>query len=139
MFAPSKSRTDVRPGRPRGFAAIAVVCVILLALLAVVQVAHTHQGVTDADHCSLCIVMHTAAPVLTAAALISLVRLAMTGSGSRIAHGYLHLARAAFHTPTSHGRLGHPSHSSLPHGPQAGATTQHLKKKLAERCPGLHR
>jgi hypothetical protein len=51
---------------------------VLLALLTVVQVAHTHQGLSDADHCPLCIVMHTAAPILTAAALIALVQLATT-------------------------------------------------------------
>lgn len=57
---------------------VAVVCVVLLALLAVAQVTHTHQGVTDADHCPLCIVMHTAAPVLTAAASIALIQVAVT-------------------------------------------------------------
>jgi len=58
-------------------ALVALVCVILLALMAVAQVAHTHQGVTDADHCPICIVMHTAAPVLATAALIALVQVAM--------------------------------------------------------------
>lgn len=52
-------------------------CVVLLALLAVAQVVHTHQGVTDADHCPICIVMHTAAPVVATAALIAMVRVAM--------------------------------------------------------------
>jgi AhpD family alkylhydroperoxidase len=56
--------------------AVAVVCVVLLAILAVVQVAHTHQGVSDADHCPLCIVMHTAAPVVAAALLVALVQVA---------------------------------------------------------------
>lgn len=78
MFHPSPMRS--RPGRfgPRAFVVVAVACMVLLAVLAVVQVAHTHQGVTDADHCPLCIVMHTAAPVLSAAALIALVQVAMT-------------------------------------------------------------
>jgi len=57
---------------------VAVVCVVLVALLAVAQVAHTHQGATDADHCPICIVMHTAAPVSAAAALIALVQVAVT-------------------------------------------------------------
>jgi hypothetical protein len=52
--------------------------VVLLALLAVAQVVHTHQDLTDADHCPLCIVMHSAAPVVAAAALIALVHLATT-------------------------------------------------------------
>ncbi|HET6207136.1 MAG TPA: hypothetical protein VFD98_10015 [Terracidiphilus sp.] len=51
-----------------------VVCVVLLALLAVVQVAHFHSLATDADHCPLCIVMHTVAPVSVAAAAILLVQ-----------------------------------------------------------------
>lgn len=37
---------------------------------------HTHQDLTDADHCPLCIVMHSAAPVAAAAALILLVQIA---------------------------------------------------------------
>jgi len=50
-----------------------VVCLILLALLAVVQVAHVHPVDTDADHCPLCIAMHTAAPVAVTAAVVVLV------------------------------------------------------------------
>lgn len=78
MSALVQSRTSGRSLRPRAFTVVAAVCVILLALLAVAQVAHTHQGVTDADHCPLCIVMHSAAPVLATAALIALVQVAMT-------------------------------------------------------------
>jgi AhpD family alkylhydroperoxidase len=62
----------------RAVAVVATVCLVLLALLAVAQVAHTHQGVSDADHCPLCIVMHTAAPVVAAAALVALVQIATT-------------------------------------------------------------
>jgi hypothetical protein len=62
--------------RRRAAAVVATVCLLLLALLAVAQVAHTHQGVTDADHCPLCIVMHTAAPVVAATALVALVQVA---------------------------------------------------------------
>lgn len=54
---------------------IAGLCVVLLALLAVAQAAHIHPNPTDADHCQLCIVMHTVAPVATAAAAIVLVTL----------------------------------------------------------------
>lgn len=78
MLTLSQSRrTEGRSG-PRAFAMVAVVCMVLLALVAVVQVAHTHQGVSDADHCPLCIVMHAAVPVVVAAALIALVQLATT-------------------------------------------------------------
>ncbi len=50
-------------------------CLVLLALLAVAQVAHTHSIDTDADHCPLCIGMHSAVPVIVAAALIVLVEI----------------------------------------------------------------
>ena len=51
-----------------------VVCLALLSLLAVVQVAHMHPIESDADHCQLCIVMHTAAPVAIVAAAVILVK-----------------------------------------------------------------
>jgi hypothetical protein len=51
------------------------VCLVLLALLAVVQVAHVHPLESDADHCPLCIVMHSAAPVAVAAAVVVLVKI----------------------------------------------------------------
>ena len=51
-----------------------LVCLVLLALLAVAQVAHVHQVDTDADHCPLCIVMHSAAPVAATAAIVVLVQ-----------------------------------------------------------------
>ena len=50
-----------------------VVCLVLLMLLAVVQVVHVHPVDTDADHCPLCIAMHSAAPVAVAAAVVVLV------------------------------------------------------------------
>lgn len=65
-----------RSDRPRIFVVVAVVCLVLLALLSVAQVAHSHQGVSDADHCPLCIVMHTAAPVAATAVLVALVQVA---------------------------------------------------------------
>lgn len=55
--------------------AVAVLCLVLLAMLAVAQVAHLHPNQTDADHCQLCIVMHTVAPAAVAAAVIVLVHL----------------------------------------------------------------
>ena len=61
--------------RLNAFGLSAAVCVLLLALFAIVQVAHVHPLDTDsdADHCPLCIVMHTAAPVAVAAAVVVLV------------------------------------------------------------------
>jgi len=55
---------------------VTVVCLVLLALLTVVQVAHFHPVESDADHCPLCIVMHSAAPVAVAATAVVLVRIA---------------------------------------------------------------
>jgi hypothetical protein len=52
----------------------AAVCLVL----ALVQVAHVHSVESDADHCPLCILMHTAAPVAVAAAVIVMVRLETT-------------------------------------------------------------
>lgn len=67
-------RSDSR-SKPRAFGAAAVVCLVLLALLAVVQVAHFHPTDSDADHCPLCIVMHSAVPVAIAAAAVVLVQI----------------------------------------------------------------
>jgi hypothetical protein len=55
--------------------AIAGLCLVLLAMLAVVQVTHLHANETDADHCQLCIVMHTALPAVAAAAVVVIVQL----------------------------------------------------------------
>lgn len=57
-------------------AAVAVVCLALLAMLAVAQVAHTHATSTDADHCQLCLVMHSVVPAAAAAVLLVLVPVA---------------------------------------------------------------
>jgi len=67
-------RSD-RRARPRAYAAIIVVCLTLLALLTVIQVAHVHAVDSDADHCPLCVVLHTAAPVAAAVAVIVLVHI----------------------------------------------------------------
>ena len=50
-------------------------CLVLLALLSVAQVAHLHSNPTDADHCQLCIVMHSLVPVIELAIAIVLVEL----------------------------------------------------------------
>ena len=55
--------------------AATVLCLVLMALLAVVQVAHAHPLESDADHCPLCIVMHSAAPVAAAAVAVVLVQM----------------------------------------------------------------
>lgn len=64
-----------RRARPSALPVATVVCMILLALLTVVQVAHMHPLDSDADHCPLCIAMHTAAPVAVVAAVVVMVQL----------------------------------------------------------------
>ncbi len=73
---PWLSQTGIGPwGQVRGIvAAIAVSCLLLLAMLTVAQVAHHHASDTDADHCQLCIAMHTLAPVAAAATVVVMVR-----------------------------------------------------------------
>jgi len=55
--------------------AVALLCLVLLAMLTVAQVTHLHPDQSDADHCPLCIVMHTVVPVAAAAAIILIVQL----------------------------------------------------------------
>lgn len=55
--------------------AVAVLCLVLLSLLAVAQVTHQHANATDADHCQLCMVLHSVVPVALAAAVIVMVQL----------------------------------------------------------------
>jgi hypothetical protein len=52
-----------------------VVCLVLLVLLAVAQVVHTHSVESDADHCPLCIAMHSVVPIVALAAAAVLVRI----------------------------------------------------------------
>jgi hypothetical protein len=55
-------------GRSSALPAVAILCVLLLGLLAAVQVAHFHSNQTLADHCPLCVSLHSAAPVAAVAA-----------------------------------------------------------------------
>ena len=64
-----------RGSRQRLTLVVAVVCLVLLALVVVGQVAHFHPNQSDADHCQLCIVMHTVVPVAATAAVIIIVQL----------------------------------------------------------------
>lgn len=58
---------------PRAVGVTALMCLALVVLLTTIQVAHVHPLNSDADHCPLCIVMHTAAPVEAITAVIVLV------------------------------------------------------------------
>jgi hypothetical protein len=71
-------QTDFHRGRRAKRSALPVaslVCLVLLALLTVVQVAHIHPVDSDADHCPLCIAMHTAAPVAVVAPAVVLIQI----------------------------------------------------------------
>jgi hypothetical protein len=64
--------------RPQSARPLLVVCLVLVALLAVMQIPHLHQTPSDAEHCALCVVMHSAAPVAVAAVAIVLVQLGIS-------------------------------------------------------------
>jgi hypothetical protein len=54
--------------------ATSLICLLLLSLVAFVQVAHVHPTASDADHCPICVVMHSAAPVAAVAPAVVFVR-----------------------------------------------------------------
>lgn len=83
---------------------MAVVCLMLVALLAAVQVAHVHPLDGSANHCPLCIAMHSAAPVASNTSAVVLVALGIAAPVFR--------ARSAV-------RLGHPTFCIRP--PPAGS------------------
>jgi hypothetical protein len=58
--------------------AVTALCLVMLALLAFAQVTHLHPEQSDADHCQLCIVMHTLVPVAAATAIVLIVQLGAT-------------------------------------------------------------
>jgi len=55
-------------GKSKALPVIAILCVFILGLLTAVQVAHFHSSQTLADHCPLCVSIHSAAPIAAAAA-----------------------------------------------------------------------
>jgi hypothetical protein len=70
---PQESGRGQLRAKLRALPLMTLVCVLLLALLAFVQVAHVHSVETTADHCPLCIAMHSAVPVAVTAAIVILV------------------------------------------------------------------
>lgn len=72
----TRFRRTHRPTRPVAYAVMMLVCLALVLLLTVVQVAHVHASAQDADHCPLCMVLHSAIPVAATVAAIILVQLA---------------------------------------------------------------
>ena len=64
-----------RRSKPGALRVATVVCLVLLALLAVIQVMHVHASESDADHCTLCVVMHSVVPLVIMLVTIVLVRI----------------------------------------------------------------
>ena len=62
---------------PMRFAA--VLCIVLLALLSVVQVMHVHAVAADADHCQLCIAIHSVVPLLVMVTALLLIEIQTSG------------------------------------------------------------
>ena len=52
-----------------------VLCLFLTVFLAFAQAVHFHSNPSDADHCVLCVVMHSAVPVSAIAAIVVFVQL----------------------------------------------------------------
>lgn len=78
-----KTQFRAEPGAKSGtLRKVAVVCLALLALLVVVQVAHFHASDTVADHCPLCVSMHSAAPADEIPVAIVLVQVGVSTSTS---------------------------------------------------------
>ncbi len=71
-------RAKARLAQPRSLRVVTVLCLVLLALLTVAQVAHVHADETAADHCPLCISMHSAAPVVEAQVAAVLVQVGIS-------------------------------------------------------------
>jgi hypothetical protein len=61
--------------RQRFRVAVALLCLIALSILVFAQATHLHPNQSDADHCQLCIAMHTLVPVALLAAAIVMVQL----------------------------------------------------------------
>jgi hypothetical protein len=69
-------QTQSRIGRnpkPGALRVAAVLCLALVVLLAVAQVTHVHASASDADHCPLCVAMHSVVPLVMMLVAVLLV------------------------------------------------------------------
>ena len=89
---------STRRARPTAIVVV-LVCLALLALLTFIQVAHVHSVNTDADHCPICVVLHTAVPIAAAAAIIILVELQTFVSVVEVRSIHAHCQRQLFIRP----------------------------------------
>ena len=72
------AKTEPHPSRRSKASALkvmALVCLILLTLITVIQVTHFHASDSDANHCTLCVAMHSVVPFLLLVVTASLVRI----------------------------------------------------------------
>jgi hypothetical protein len=78
--------------RPRPLRTLVLACLVLLSVLAVMLIPHVHQTPSDAEHCALCVVMHSVAPVAVAAVHVVLVPLGLspTPAKARVITRYWH-------------------------------------------------
>jgi hypothetical protein len=60
---------------------VTLVCLVLLAFLAVVQVMHVHASDSDADHCTLCVAMHSVVPLVIMLITVVLIRIEVLALG----------------------------------------------------------
>jgi hypothetical protein len=60
-----------------------VLCLVLVVLLAVAQVTHVHPVGSDADHCQLCIALHSVVPIVVMAIAVVLVRIGTSAPMTR--------------------------------------------------------
>jgi hypothetical protein len=67
-------RNGSSPSAVRATSVTSLICLLLLFLVTFVQVVHVHPAAADADHCPICVVMHSAAPVSAVAATVVFVR-----------------------------------------------------------------
>jgi hypothetical protein len=66
---------------PNALKVATVVCLVLLALLAVIQVTHVHATDSDADHCTLCVAMHSVVPIVIMLVTVVLIRIEVLALG----------------------------------------------------------
>lgn len=53
---------------------VVAVCLVLISLLVLAQATHQHLNPNEADHCPLCVAMHTVIPAAIPAAIVVLVQ-----------------------------------------------------------------
>lgn len=80
-FRATGIRSAIR-GKSSTLPVVAILCVALLCLLAAVQVLHFHSDQTIADHCPICVSIHSAAPL--AAVVVAAIVLVQIGRSAPV-------------------------------------------------------